>query len=223
MALLLRRLGFVYKKPVLIPGNPDPEVQEAFIEYYHRLRSTMKEEDKLYFLDGVHPQHNTAAAYGWIKKGQESKISTNTGRKRININGALDPESLEVIARADETLDAKSTISLFQMIEEQNPKANKIVLIGDNARYYYNSDVLEYINNSRQLEFVHLPPYCPNLNLIERLWRFMKKKVLHNKYYPTFSDFKKAIGEFFQNLPSYDELEDLITEDFQIIMPCDSG
>ena len=74
----------------------------------------------------------------------------------------------------------------------------------------------KYIMNSDKLEFVYLPPYSPNLNLIERLWKFMKKKVLRNKYYPTFLDFKDAIGDFFLKLPQYsDELDDLLSENFQ--------
>jgi len=223
MADLLKRLGFVYKKPVLIPKNPDPEIQEAFVEYYNKIVGSMGPKDKIYFLDGVHPQYNTVAAYGWIKKGKERHLSTNTGRQRINLNGALDPKNLEVIVRADETLNTESTIKLFKMIEEHNPDSHKIALIGDNARYYFNGDVIDYINNSSKLEFIHLPPYCPNLNLIERIWKFMKKKVLHNKYYPTFEAFKGAIGDFFQYLPKYKELEDQIIEEFQIISPCDSG
>ena len=134
----------------------------------------MEPDDKIYFLDGVHPQHNTIAAGGWIKKGKEKQLQSNTGRKRVNLNGALDPETHEVIIRADNTLNSQSTIELFKMIEANNPQARKIVLIVDNAPYYYNGDVVEYAQKSSQLELVYLPPYSPNLNLIERVWRFMK-------------------------------------------------
>jgi transposase len=223
MTYLLKRLDFVYKKPVLIPEEPDPEIQEAFIDYYNQIIRSMGPKDKIYFLDGVHPQHNTVAACGWIKKGQEQQLQSNTGRQRVNLNGALDPQNLEVIVREDDTLNSESTITLFKMIEERNPDDCKIALIADNARYYYNGDVVDYINSSKKLEMIHLPPYCPNLNLIERVWKFMKKKVLHNKYYASFASFKTAIGDFFQQLPTYEDLEDLISEDFQIIRPCLSG
>ena len=103
------------------------------------------------------------------------------------------------------------------MIENQNRNANKIILIVDNAPYYYNTDVVGYINDSPQLEIIYLPPYSPNLNLIERVWGFMKKKVIYNKYHETFSDFKVAIGDFFMNFPEYSsELENLLVEDFQL-------
>ena len=216
MSELLKRLGFVFKKPVLIPGKVDPQLQEEFLEYYEAIKAGMGESDKIYFVDGVHAQHNTQAGYGWIRKGKEKALESNSGRQRININGALDPESLEVIAKADDTLNAQATIDFFKLIEAHNPKAEKIVLIIDNARYYFNGDVLEHVQNSSQLELVFLPPYSPNLNLIERLWKFMKKKVVYNQYYETFKEFKHAVGTFFERIPEYyDELSSLMNQDFQ--------
>ncbi len=217
MAGLLHRLGFVFKRPTIVPGKYDPEMQAAFIDYFNLLRKSMGKNDKLYFLDGVHPQHNTQAGHGWIRRGEKREIQSNTGRKRINLNGALDVDSHEVIVRADDTIDAQSTIKLLEMIENRNPNADKIALVVDNAPYYFNGDVVGYINDSSKLEIIYLPPYSPNLNLIERVWGFMKKKVIYNKYHETFSDFKAAIGAFFQNLPKYDpELEELLVEEFQV-------
>lgn len=218
MAKLLKSLGFVYKKPKLVPGKIDVAAQYAFVEYYETIKASMDATDKIYFVDGVHPQYNSMPFYGWIRKGGAKPLASSTGRSRVNINGALDPDTLEVIAKVEKTLDSEATINFLKLIEEKNRGARKIVLFVDNARYYYNGDVMEYVSNSSQLEMVFLPPYAPNLNLIERLWRFMKKKTLYNKYYPSFKDFKGAIGEFFMRLPEYyDELSGFITDDFQII------
>jgi transposase len=218
MCELLKRLGFVYKKPVLVPGKADAALQHEFIEYYETIKASMGASDKIYFVDGVHPQYNSMPSYGWIKKGVESSLKSNTGRERVNINGALDPDTLEVIAQVDKTLDSDATIRFLKLIEDQNKDAKKIVMLVDNARYYYNGDVVEYVSNSKKLEFVFLPPYAPNLNLIERLWKFMKKKTLYNQYYSTFKEFKAALGDFFMRLPEhYEELSGLLTEEFQII------
>lgn len=218
MSELLKRLGFVYKKPVLVPGKADPAMQLAFIEYFEAIKASMGENDKIYFVDGVHPQYNSMPAHGWIRKGVDRPLKSNTGRDRVNINGALDPDTLEVIARVDKTLNSQATIELLKQIEANNLDASKIVLFVDNARYYYNGDVLGYIDESKQLEMVFLPPYAPNLNLIERLWKFMKKKTLYNRYYPSFKDFKAALGDFFLKLPEhYDELTNIITEEFQLV------
>ena len=56
---LLKRLGYVYKKPKIIPGKANPEAQKEFFEYYETLKNKLDTDDKILFMDGVHPQHNT--------------------------------------------------------------------------------------------------------------------------------------------------------------------
>jgi transposase len=93
---LLKRLGFVYKKPVLTPCKANIEKQEEFVKQYKELKENLGLQDQIYFMDGVHPQHNTLACYGWIKKGQTKHLKTNNGRKRTNINGALNLATKEL-------------------------------------------------------------------------------------------------------------------------------
>jgi transposase len=156
-------------------------------------------------------------AYGWIRKGEDKEIKSNTGRSRININGVIEPETKEVIYTEDPTINAESTIKLFGKIEAQNQEMEKIHVIVDNARYYKNKQVTEYLQTSK-IELIFLPPYSPNLNLIERLWKFMKKKVTYNKYYETFAEFRDNILHFFDHIHIYrKELEALLTCNFQII------
>jgi transposase len=197
MTALLHRLGYVYQKATLEPGqHPAPEVQQAFVEKYEKLKADKGQDDVIYFVDAVHPQHNPILGYGWIKRGQEQTLPSNTGRQRLNINGAINIAALSAEVRFDDTINATSTIALFQQLEAANPTADRILVIGDNARYYKAKLVSAYLENSR-IEFVSLPPYCPNLNLIERLWKFLKRQVLHNQYYETFKKFKDACKKFF--------------------------
>lgn len=214
---LLHRLGFVYKKPKLIPGKADTEKQRAFIETYNKLKASQQAEDRIYFMDATHPHHNPIAAYGWIKRGQAHEIRSNTGRQRLNINGVIDCSDLSAIVRYDDTINAQSTIKLFQQIEAQNPEAGRIQIICDNARYYRSQFVQDYLEHSK-IELVFLPPYAPNLNLIERFWKFFKKTVLYGHYYETFVQFKAACDQFFTGLDQYhDSLRSLLTDRFQII------
>ncbi|PWU14538.1 MAG: hypothetical protein C5B45_04285 [Chlamydiae bacterium] len=108
-------------------------------------------------------------------------LLTNTGRKRININGALDVKGLEVTTVFSDSINAQSTMVLFKKLEEKYPLAQRIVVICDNAAYYRSRLVADYLKTSR-VEIKFLPPYSPDLNLIERLWRFMNKKVRNNRY-----------------------------------------
>ncbi len=181
MAAVLRRLGYVYKKPKLVPGKADAIAQEAFLEEYENLKQNSKEDDVVMFMDATHPQHNPVISYGWIKRGKEHPVKSNTGRRRLNINGAIDVQRMSAEIRFDDTIDAISTIALFEQIERTNPLAKRITIICDNARYYRSKAVAEYLENSR-INLLFLPPYSPNLNLIERFWKFFKRKVLYKRY-----------------------------------------
>jgi transposase len=217
MTELLHRLGFVYKKPKLVPAKADAKAQRDFIELYEKLKQNKGADDPIYFMDGTHPQHNAIAAYGWIKCGQNKEISSNTGRQRVNINGALCLDGFKAVVRMDETINAQSTIELMKQIEKKHRKARVIHVICDNAKYYRSKLVKEYLRDSR-IRLVFLPPYAPNLNLIERLWRFFKKKVLYNQHYASFADFQQICTTFFADLGKYkQELKTLLTENFQIL------
>ena len=217
MTAVLHRLGYVYKKPKLVPGKADAEAQRAFLDDYTSLKESKDPNDPIYFVDAVHPQHNPVLGYGWIKRGEEQAIPSNTGRRRLNINGAIDLERLAPVVRFDDTINAASTLGLFRQLEEAHPEAQRIFVICDNASYYRSREVRAFAENSR-IELVFLPPYSPNLNLIERFWKFFKKEVLYDTYYERFKDFKQACERFFRNTSVYAaQLRSLLTENFQII------
>jgi transposase len=210
-------MGYVYKKPKLVPGKADAEKQRAFVACYEELKASKAPEDPIYFMDATHPHHNPIAGYGWIKRGQDREIRSNSGRCRLNINGAVNTASLQTIIRYDDTINAQSTIQLFQQIEANNPTAGHIYIICDNARYYRSRLVNGYLSDSK-IKLVFLPPYAPNLNLIERYWKFFKKKILYGRYYETFTLFKSACDAFFTATDRYKtELRTLLTDNFQII------
>lgn len=217
MTDLLHRLKFTYKKSKLVPAKADKEKQEYFLKGLEELRASKGKDDPVLYMDGVHPQHNTMLAYGWIKKGQDNIVKSNTGRQRININGALDAETHAVITREDERINAQSTIALLEQIEVAYPLAAIIYVICDNARYYRSKLVSQFLETSK-IQLVFLPAYSPNLNLIERLWKFMKKQVLYNNYYEKFDVFKQTTLGFFENIQLYKtELDSLLTSNFRVL------
>lgn len=217
MVILLHRLGFSYKKTKNVPSKASREKQEAFLQQYEDLKENLKETEKIYFMDGVHPTHNVMPAYCWIRKGKEKEVKSNTGRERININGVYSPADQEIIVREDPSINSESTIKLLKQIESRHPDLSRIIIIRDNARYYCSQEVKDYLEDSK-IEFLPLPSYSPNLNLIERLWKFFKKKVIANQYYENYADFKTAVMRFFEiDVGLYkDELRNLLTENFHL-------
>jgi len=195
----LQRHEFSYKKPALVPGKANKEQQEQWLAEYEKLRQGLAEDETICFTDGVHPTHNVQPAYGWIQKGVRKEIPANTGRSRLNLSGAIDVVNHNVLIQEDQTLNAKSTIRFFQKIEEAYPHKRKIHVFCDNAPYYRNKEVREYLKNSK-IALHFLPPYSPNLNPIERLWKWMKERVIYNTYYEHFEEFKAAVLGFFEVL-----------------------
>src|ERR1700733_5756729 len=98
-------------------------------------------------------------------------------------------------------INAESTIRFFQKIEEVYPCKRKIHVFCDNAPYYRNRAVHQFLAMSK-IALHFLPPYNPNLNPIERLWKWMKERVIYNTYYEHFDDFKGAVMSFFATLPT---------------------
>jgi transposase len=211
---LLHRMGFSYKKAKAVPGKAKKEDQELFILEYYRL----KQEGKVYFADSTHPEHNPVISYGWIKKGEDFEVLThNSFRYSLNINGAVDIETLDVVTRRSDRVNSSSICELLRAIRAKNPSGELIQLIMDNAAYNRSSKVKE-LAEELGIRLVYLPPYSPNLNPIERLWKFFKKKVLYNKYYATRTEFEGACTDFFRYIRKYrDELSTLLTDEFHVL------
>lgn len=214
--VLLHRLGFVYKKTKLIPSKADLDKQELFIEEFRKIEENLPSDALILFGDGVHPRHNTESTYAWIEKGQEKEVLSNTGRVRVNINGAINPANpIEIVTHDCETINASTTLVWLQMIEKRFPQMKVIYLYVDNARYYRSKLVQEYLETSR-IKMIFLPPYSPNLNPIERLWKFLKKEVIKSDYTPDPKVFRQRIDDFFANIEQYKErLDSLINTNFQ--------
>lgn len=214
---LLHRLGYEYKKPKLVPGNPDIEAQEIFIEQYEEFMQKKPAEIEVLFVDAVHPEHNALAAYGWIRRGQKREVKTNSGRQRLNLHGAINAETYEVTVIESDTIDGDSTIELLEILDQKYSLSTEIIMILDNAKYHYSRAVQESLKDHPRIRMVFLPSYSPNLNLIERLWKFFKKKVLYNRYHENIDVFRGGCIDFFKNISQYnDEIASLLGGGFEI-------
>lgn len=206
----------------MIPGKiPSVEIQEEYVEkIIQAIHDAEKTKDIVLFFDPMHQVHNSKTGYAWQLKGKEGTkaIPSNTGRKRVNILGALNPTDLQTVTVMTEDNCDKYMILLFlNEVRKAYIDAPKITIFLDNAPY---NKAYEVQDEAEELGIVleFLPSYSPNLNLIERLWKFSKKILVRNAYHPTFEEFKEAVYNFLRNIGEYREkLEKLITLKFQII------
>lgn len=210
LTALLHRMGFSYKKPKAVPGKAKIQRQKEFIALYNDIKG----KGKIYFGDSVHPHQNPILGYGWIKKGLEMEIFSNSGRAHLNIAGALCLDGMDVITRSYDRINAAAICQMLIAIRAKNESEENIYYILDGAGYHRAKEVKAKALELK-INLVYLPAYSPNLNPIERLWKFFKKKVMYNIYYETFAEFKKAASVFFQGLRGYrDELSTLLTDNF---------
>jgi transposase len=220
MTKLLKRLDFVYKKPKCVPAKADAVVQEQFAK--QTLLPLMAQENAdtpLYFVDGMHPSYTARPGFGWIRRGVTRELKSNHGRVNVNINGALSWPDREVVHLEADKITSEAMIALFETLAARHPTATDISVVLDKASYNRSAAVKEYLaSEGCRIQLVFLAPYSPNLNLIERVWWFLKKTALWNEYYPTFAGFKIAIDGFFRNLTSHrEQLTSLIMHHFRFI------
>ena len=169
-------------------------------------------------MDSCHPTQATKFGYGWIKKGKEKQIKTTASRTRINITGAINIKSRKVITETYDTINSVNLIKFLKKVLLHYPKSKKINIIADGAGYHKSKEIEEFIKD-KSIEIHILPPYSPNLNPIERLWKIMNEYVRNNKYYKTAKEFRSAIDNFFSStIPIITEkLYSRINSNFQII------
>jgi len=211
-----------FKKTRLIPGGiPDEKDQKCFVRKIFRVFKKAEEENgEVIFSDAAHQVHNTDNGGCWQEKGGKNTkvLLSNSGRKRINIIGAINAKTHKpTTIVTEDNCDKDMMKQLLAQIRREYSESGRIHVFLDNAKYNRSKEVGEQARQLNiKLEF--LPAYCPNLNLIERLWKFMKKTLRKNKYYDTFEKFKTAIFEFFKNIEQYKpHLETLLTPKFEII------
>lgn len=171
---------------------------------------------KVFFLDAAHLLHAALPSRGWIKRKVTQILKTNAGRDRLNILGAYSPDDQSLISwEGRESCDAERVAALITRLREVNPDIPLLVVL-DNASYN-RAPAVTAAAETHGIELLYLPTYSPNLNLIERFWKFLKRKVARNRYHATFAEFRAAVQQVLQNVASYQsELTTLLTERFQL-------
>jgi transposase len=176
----------------------------------------LKGYGKVSFIDAAHLLHNAVPGRGWIKRGISVELKTNSDRNRLNVLGAYSPDDQGLISLEGQgSCDAEWVCQLLRKIRAHN-SGKRLIVVLDNARYQRAADV-QALAKRLHIQLLFLPPYSPNLNLIERFWKFLRKRVMYNTYYPTFNEFRAAIKGVLDNISDYsNELGTLMTERFQL-------
>lgn len=218
---LLHRLGFVHRKPAALPRKMDAEQQRRFIAAYESLLNQLPGDEMVMFADAVHPVHPVGC---WVRPDAAVAVEQKTGRDHLNIHGALDLQSGQTQMLLVERVDAQSTLALLSAIERQFPTLRRIHVFVDNARCHHAQVVREWLARPHcRIRLHFIPPYCPHLNPIERLWGVMHKSLTHNRCCPTFRTFQIEVLTFLRRTVSkqWDTIRDAVTDNFRIRNPAE--
>jgi transposase len=212
----LKRMGIKRRKVGMIPAKADPEQQEEFVKQplNPKLEEAKKGQRAVLFVDAAH--FVLCPFLGFLWAFSRIFIRAPAGRNRFNVLGALNAITHELTLVFNDTyINAQSVCDLLRKIADLYV-GRPITIILDNARYQ-KCKLVQEVALSLKIELLYLPPYSPNLNLIERLWKFVKKKCLWSKYYSNFKDFKEAIMDCLnQTHTTYKkELKSLLNLKFQ--------
>ncbi|MEK6476168.1 IS630 family transposase [Catalinimonas sp. 4WD22] len=211
----LKRNGFTYRKCGYLPGKANPEKQQQWLEgsFEEELRAAQQGKKVLLFMDAAHFVLSHFCCMMWCVK--RLFIRSGAGRNRINVLGALNAINQQVTTLINTTyINAEVIIAFLGQLRKQYPGL-PITIVLDNARYQHCKAVIAFAE-SIHIKLLFLPPYSPNLNLIERLWKMAKKKVLYGQYYPNPTHFHYAVTSFFEHIDTYqNELKSLLTLKFQ--------
>ena len=205
------------------PGAPKKTLEEhvqcqgEFLEgeLKPRLEEAKQGKRHVFFVDASHFVYGTFLCCLW--SFVRLYVRAASGRQRFNVLGALNAVTRELIAVSNTTVvNTETMCELLRKIAAQGP-AGPVTLVLDNARYQHN-EAVKALAKSLNIELLFLPGYSPNLNLIERLWRFIKREALYGRYHANFADFKAAIEEVIAQMPSKhkDRLASLLTLNFQV-------
>jgi transposase len=171
---------------------------------------------RLFGIDAAHFIHGAFLSTLWSVR--RLFVRANSGRSRLNVLGAVDAVTKRMVHLANTTtINAWSLVELFRKLRELHPE-EPITLVLDNARYQ-RCYVAQTAAKMLKIELLFLPPYSPNLNLIEGVWKFLRGKCLNAKYYHTFAEFIKGIEDCIEKFQGdfEKELDSLLAWNFQTL------
>jgi transposase len=179
-----------------------------------RLDAARAGSGHVFFVDAAHFVFGTFLCCLWSFR--RIFVRAASGRQRFNVLGAWDAVTRRLLAVTNTTVvNTETMCELLRTIAAQG-LAGPITLVLDNARYQRNA-VVQALAEQLGITLLYLPSYSPNLNLIERLWRFIKRRALYGRYHPTFAEFRAAVQQVIDGLSTThaESLESLMSLNFQ--------
>ena len=182
-----------------------------------RLTEARDGKRTVYFADAAHFVCGAFLGYIWCIV--RMFVPTMSGRQRYNVLGAINAITHDLYCVCNQTyINALSVCDLLTQIRDKCKDNNPITIVLDNAKYQ-RCNLVQQLAEKLDIELLFLPSYSPNLNIIERYWKWLKKDCLNCKYYESFEEFKNAIDGALKRTINHEnktEMDTLLKLNFQL-------
>lgn len=197
MLNLFEQMGLSYTRPTYTLDKADPKKQEQFRKMFETLKKLLESDiTTILFEDESMIRDYQAIMKTWFPKGKQRIIPTYGKHEGVKLVGFLDYEIGHVYVEEHKKYDAEVFLQFLKNVLSQYPN-EKIVIILDNAKIHHTKLLKEFFEENKNcLELVYLPPYSPNLNKIEELWRWLKDSVINNVFFHSREEIQEAVQKF---------------------------
>lgn len=180
-------------------AKADPEKQEAFRETFAGIKKLLNGEiDHVLFQDEAMIRDYQAGSSTWFLRDKQRLVPTYGKHQGVKLIGVLNYETGNVFCIERERYNAQTFLSFLKLVLEQYP-TGKIIMVPDNVRIHHAKLIQPFLEEqAERLSLVFLPPYSPNLNLIEGLWKWLKKSIIENVFYSSVKEIRTHVQAFIQ-------------------------
>jgi transposase len=221
---LLQRIGVTYHKVSGFLWKADPDERHAFVKRVARHQREAKRQGapraRRSYVDACHPVWGLdPVSCCWLLLGQRLLVGMGSGRKRLSSLGGYCPDDHEYVdyRLTRGNINGEQFINFMRLLRSLHPGTEKFIPYVDGAKYYASAVVKGWLKRHPEFHLSPIPAYSPNVNLIERMWKFLRAKAL-SRWHKTFEDMQAAVSEVLDHREDYrGELGTRMAEKFHII------
>lgn len=149
------------------------------------------------FYDEAFFRRESTVMRGWFPRGSKQAVASAVSFDKVGVCGAVDPHSGQLVSLIFDGFDSDTFTCFLEWLLAEHDPNRKIVLVLDNARVHKSHQVLEFVGRrQRRLGLVYLPPYSPDLNPVERVWKDLRYRVTHNVFFENLGVLTEAVSDY---------------------------
>jgi transposase len=157
----------------------------------------------LFYADETHIRDYQALHATWTPVGKQKHIPTHGHHAKVSLFGAVNAQSGELFCMESSSCNAEAFLQFLQYITTENPDKHLVVVL-DNARIHHAKLIQPFLKQyEERLTLLFLPPYSPNLNLLERIWKWLKESVIANRFHASQKEIRASVRSFMEHLASF--------------------